>query len=312
MSKVIYMFLLILLYSCNQSKKKSNLNGFDVSPDTKNIVFSYKVDSLYLVCTQPINNGRPSIIFKSSGNYVNPKYINNGKTIVALYYPHNDLVPEFHFYDTASHKINKRVKVDHGFISDYIFLPSNKIFYLQARTFQSYSKIAPKAYHDFDIYELDLNTLKSKRISNLNSYSMREILNVGKDSLLISRQGEPNESGLFLFNIKLDNKDQNVLNKIKIENDTLRNSTLYSNPVILSNNNILCASSYQMVRLDLKAKKEHPVLPSTGYHYNIIRNVKDLIFYQQNDNTNNIYYFNLGDKKINFLNITLGKKDVAK
>lgn len=78
---------------------------------------------------------------------------------------------------------------------------------------------------------------------------------------------------------------------------------MYSNPVLLTNNNVLCASSYQLVMLDLKAKKEFPVLPSTGYHYNIIRSVNDVIFYQQNDNTNNIYYFNLNEKKINSINI---------
>lgn len=310
MSKLIYIFLLIFLYSCNQDKKESYLNGFDISPDIRNIVFSYKEDSLYYIYTKPINHGKSSVIFKGSGNYVNPKYINNGKTIVALYYPRNELVPEFHFYDIVSHKITDKIKVDDGFISDYTFSLSNKIFYLQARTFQSYSPIAPKAYHDFDIYELDLVTLKSKRISNLNSYSMQEILNLGQDSLLISRQGEPNESGLFLFNTESITKSSNPFNKIIIGNDTLRNSTMYSNPVMLPNNNILCASSYQMVMLDLKAKKEYPVFPSTGYHYNIIRNVQDVIFYQQNDDTNNIYYFNLKDKKINSLNILPDRSDL--
>jgi len=114
MSKLLYIFLLILLYSCNQDKKESYLNGFDVSPDIRNIVFAYKEDLLYYVYTKPINNGKSSVIFKGSGNYVNPKYINNGKTIVALYYPRNELVPEFHFYDIISHKITDKIKVDDG------------------------------------------------------------------------------------------------------------------------------------------------------------------------------------------------------
>jgi hypothetical protein len=85
---------------------------------------------------------------------------------------------------------------------------------------------------------------------------------------------------------------------------------MYSNPVILPNNNILCASSYQMVMLDLKTKKEYPVFSSTGYHYNVIRNVQDVIFYQLNDDTNNIYYFNLKDKIINSLNIIPDRSDL--
>ncbi|MCJ7933835.1 MAG: hypothetical protein MUW56_09415 [Chryseobacterium sp.] len=309
MSKLFYIFLLFFLYSCNKDKKESRLNGFDISPDIRNIVFSYKEDSLYHIFTKPINNGKASVIFKGLGNYVNPKYIDNGKTIVALCYSRNKLAPEFHFYNIITHKITHKIKVDSGFISDYTF-SSNKIFYLQAKAFQSYSPIVPKSYHDFDIYELDLMTWKSKRISNLNSYSMREILSLGQDCLLISRQGEPNESGLFLFNTKLGVNNSNPLSKIMIENDTLRNSTMYSNPVVLTNKNILCASSYQLVMLDLKVKKEYPIFPSTGYHYNIIRNVQDVIFYQQNDDTDNIYYFNLFNKKINTLNITPDRSDL--
>ncbi len=281
------------------------MNGFDVSPDIKTIIFSYKEDSLYSVYAKLINtNNRITYnIFKGPGNYVNPKYSDNGKTIIALYYPKNKLRPEFHFYDLLSHKITKKIKVGDGFISDYIFSQSNKIFYLQAKTFQSYSPIVPNAYHNYDIYELDINNLKSKKISNLNSYSIQEILNLGKDSLVISMQGYPDESGLFFFNTDHNITNPKTLNKIMITNDTLRNSTMYSNPVLLTNNNVLCASSYQLVMLDLKAKKEFPVLPSTGYHYNIIRSVNDIIFYQQNDNTNNIYYFNLNEKKINSINI---------
>ncbi|WP_312903059.1 hypothetical protein [Chryseobacterium taichungense] len=302
MSKLIWISLLIILYSCKQDKKKSNLNGFDISSDGKSIVFSYKQDSLYSIYNKSINNGKSHVIFKGSGNYVNPKYVDNGKTIVALYYPSDKVSPEFHFYDVNTDKVIEKIKVDDGFISDYTFSNDKKIFYLQAKSFQSYSPVTPKTYHDFDVYQLDLFTLKSKKISNLNSYSMTEILNLGQDILLISQQGESSESGLFLFNTKSSGYESNLLNKIIIDNDTLRNSTMYSNPVLLPSKNILCASSYQLVMLDLSKKEEYPIFPSTGYHYSTIRNIKNLIFYKQNDGTNNIYYFNLNEKKIKSIN----------
>lgn len=300
-----YLLLSIILYSCGQKKRESHLNGFDISPDIKNIVFSYKKDSLYSIYIQSLTNGEPHIIFSGSGNYVNPKYTNDGKTIVSLYYPSKELAPEFHFYDLVNRKLTKKIKINPGFVSDYTFSSENKIFYLQAKTFASYSPIAPKAYHDYDIYELHVITSKSKKLTNLNSYYMSEVLNWKKDSLLVSIQGEPNNSGIFLFDIKSNLEKKISLNKIIIKNDTLRNSSMYANPVILSNNDVLCSSSYQMVKLDLKNQKEYPILPSTGYHYNIIRNVKNMIFYQQNDNTDSIYYFNLDDKKMNSLNINI-------
>lgn len=302
MKKIFYIFLLTLLYSCNQNKKESYLNGFDVSPDMKSIVFSYKRDGLYSVYTQAINNGRPMIVFKGLGNYVNPKYTNDGNTIVSLYYPNTELAPEFHFYDLTALKIIKKIKIDPGFVSDYTFSTDNKIFYLQAKIFESYSPIAAKSYHDYDIYELDLITSKSKKLSNLNSYYMGEILNWSKDSLLISIQGEPSESGLFFFKTS-SLRSLKSLKKVVIRNDSLRNSTMYANPVVLSNNNILCSSSYQMVKLDLDTKKEYPILSSTGYHYSTIRNIRNIVFYQQSDDTNNIYYFDLNVKKKNIIHI---------
>lgn len=305
MKKLLYYALLpILFYSCNQSRKESHLNGFDISHDIKSVIFSYKTDSLYKIYIQPINsNENPKIIFKGSGNYVNPKYTNDGKIIVSLYYPSKELNPEFHFYDLTSNKIIKKIKIDFGFVSDYTFSSDNKIFYLQAKTFKSYSPIVPKSYHNYDIYELDLITLKSRKISNLNSYYIGEILNWKKD-ILVSIQGQSNESGLFLFNASNLQK-KTSLERIIIENDTLRNSTMYANPVLLSDNTVLCSSSYQMVKLDLKSKKEYPVLPSNGYHYSLIRNVNNLIFYKQNDDTDNIYYFDLKDRKINSLHISI-------
>lgn len=131
---------------------------------------------------------------------------------------------------------------------------------------------------------------------------MGEILNWSKDSLLISIQGEPSESGLFFFKTS-SLRSLKSLKKVVIRNDSLRNSTMYANPVVLSNNNILCSSSYQMVKLDLDTKKEYPILSSTGYHYSTIRNIRNIVFYQQSDDTNNIYYFDLNVKKKNIIHI---------
>jgi len=174
---------------------------------------------------------------------------------------------------------------------------------LQAQNFDSYSPIAPKSYHNYDIYELDISSSISKKLSNLKSYYMGEIINFGKDSLIVSIQGKTEESGLFFMNKNVSK--YSLPDKIYIKNDTLRNSTMYRNPVTLSNGNILCASSYQMVELNLKNRLEQPVLPSTGFHYIIIRYSNDLVYYQQKDDTNNIYYFDLKNKKIKSINLEL-------
>jgi len=299
-----YFIIAAILCSCTRQREESHLNSFDISPASQNIVFSYKKDSLYKVYIQNLKDEKLYLISQDSGNYINPKYNDDGNLIAFLHYPDKQLVPEFHIYDIVNQKISKKIKVNRGFVSDYTFFSDNKIFYLQAKSFDSYSPIAPKSHHDFDIYELDLITLKSKKVSNLNSYYMGEIIKWKNDILLVSIKGEPKDSGLFRFNLKSD-VGSKLLEKIIIKNDTLRNSTMYDNPTILDSGNIICSSSYQMVNINMESKKEFLILPSTGYHYNAIRKRKNLIYYRQHDNTDNIYYFDLRDKKINVININI-------
>lgn len=301
-NRIIIIVLLMMLISCNNDKKEDKVNGFDISASMSNIIYSYKKDSIYVIYIKSINkDDKAKIILKNSGNYVNPKYFKNEKSIISVYYPKNTLNPEFHFYDIEKGKITEKIKIGEGFISDYIY-SANKIYYLQAKTFDSYSPIASKSYHNFDIYSLDLETLEINKISNSESYFMDEILKLNKNELLITVRGTSSKSGLFLLNINSTNDEQNF-NKILIINDTLRNSEMYTNPVILPNGNILSASSYQMVELDLKSKMEYPILPSNGRHYKTIRNISNMIFYKQTDYTDNIYYFNLDNKIIQSLNV---------
>ena len=297
--KYFLLLFLLIIFSCNENNKESRLNGFDVSPDAKVLVFSYKSDSLYTIFTKNIITGETKLVYKGDGNYINPMFSDNGKTIIFLHYDVNSLTPEFYFYDISSKTILKKIMIDNGFISDYTLPVDNKIYYIQAQDFDSYSPIAPKSYHNCDIYELDLKSFEKRKISDYKAYYMSEIINYENDSLIVSMQGQVNDSGLFLF-AKTHKPDTIVLaNRIVIKNDTLRNSTMYTNPVVLSKYNILCSSSYQMVKLDLKNNTEQPFLPSTGYHYKLIRKAKNLIFYQRQDHTDYIYYFDLNMKKLN-------------
>lgn len=299
----IILIFLMILFSCNKERKIENLNGFDISPDIGNIIYSYKKDSFFNLYQKSIEDGKVTLVLQDSGNYVNPKYIEDGQKIISIFYPKNTLNPEFHVYDVKTRKVTEKIIIREGFISDYTFHSPNEIYYLKAHTFDSYSPIAPKAFHDFDVFKLDLNLSESKKISNLNSYYLGDILKIDNNNLLITARGTSSESGLFVSKIDSANNEL-VFDKILIKNDTLRNSEMYSNPLILPNGNILCSSSYQMVELDLKSKTEYPILPSNGLHYSMIRNVNYMVFYKQRDYTNNIYYFDLKKKEINVLDLT--------
>ncbi|MBM7420647.1 MULTISPECIES: hypothetical protein [Chryseobacterium] len=295
-----YIVFLFLIISCGKNNIERKLDRFDISVDENKIVYDYKVDSLNNIYLMDISTDESLPLLNKSGKFSNPKFIYGAGKVVFINHINK---PEFWIYDIPSKKIIKKITVTPGFIVDYF--PSkfeNKIYYIQASEFDSYSPIARKSFHDFDIYQLDLKSFQTEKLSNIHSYSMTEIGEINKDNLIVSMQGAKEESGLFTIDKKTKITLQN-LKKISIENDTLRNSTMYGNPVILSQNKILCSSSYQLVLLNLDKKEETQILPSTGYHYRTIRNIGDKIFYNQTDNSNNITYFNLNDKKFNSINL---------
>lgn len=295
-----YILLLFLIISCSKSNTKSSIGDFDISTDERTIIYSYKVDSSSNIYLKDNLTDESIPILDKSGKFSNPKFI---KGTDKIFFLNHKSRPEFWMYDIFSKKILKKIPLSSGYVLDYV--PSkfeNKIYYLQASEFDSYSPITSKSFHKFDIYQLNLESFQTEKLSDMNLYSMTEIAELDKDRLVISIQGTEDESGLFIVDKKnkITFKD---LKKILIKNDTLRNSTMYRNPVILSQNRILCSSSYQLTLLDLDKKEETPVLPSTGYHYRIIRNIGNKIFYKKNDNSDSITYFNLYDKKLKSINL---------
>ncbi len=297
---VTFLILIMFTITCKQKNiNNSNLNGFDISSDESTIIFSSKKDSLYNLYEKKLKSGKVNLIAKDSGNYTNPKYIDEN-FFVCIFYKEKTANPEFVFFDRNSKKKLKSIKLESGYISDFTFSKNNdKIYYIQAQTFDSYSPIAPKNFHDFDVYQINLNSLEIKQITNSNFYLLREIIDYDENKLLFSSMGESNESGLFFIN-----KNDKNLTKIEIINDTLRKSSMYLNPVLWENNQIICSSSYQLKMLNLNNMKETEILPSNGYHYSEIRKAKNKIYYKLNDNSDEIFFFDLKDKKINSINLT--------
>jgi len=296
--------ILFFFISCNYEHKKSHVESFDISPDKKKIIYSFGKTDTQNIYLMDLSNKKTSILFEGKGIFLNPRYSESGNLIVAIYLSEiKKMIPEFWILDIKTGNINK-IKLEEGYISDYaISKDEKKIYYAQAKEYTSNSPISPKAFHNYDIYALDIKSKGNERLSYLKAYSMSEILDFDQNTLLVSMQGEVQESGLFFVNKKgKEIMSFQDLKKINIINDTLRNSSMYAQPIRLSNDSIISASSYQLVLLDLVNKKEYSLLNSNGYHYNIIRNSKEDVFFKQNDGTDSIFYFNLrSEKKIKSL-----------
>ncbi|MGE6395488.1 hypothetical protein [Chryseobacterium scophthalmum] len=300
----LLIFSFLTIFSCRNENTESKVNGFDISPDKNFIVYSYKIDSLYTAFVKNIETGSLSMITREIGSNTNPKFTEDGKTIVSVFYDKENVSTEFHFYDIKQKKNIKKIKIPYGFISDYQFINKEKLLYLKSISFDSPSSFSPKSFHNYDIYILDIRTAKSEKISDVDSYFMGEIAPLNDSLVVVSMVEDVEKSGLYLFK-KEKNATLENMGRIMILNDSLRKSTMYRNPVILSENNIICASSYQLVSLDLKSKLESQILPSNGHHYNQIRSRGETIYYKQNDNTDLVYYFDLNNKVIKYINLKI-------
>jgi len=304
-NKIGVLIILIITGCSNHNKVESHITGFDISPDGKYIVYSFGEDkqsaSLY---QSQIDGGNPKIIAKdSSYSFFNPKFSKDGNTIIFV--GNNEKNKKSSIWEVDKNGLSlKKIFEDSGFISEVIYSDYTKaIYFIKANVYDSYSPIAPKAKHDFDIYALDNNDFKPKKISAMAAYSLASLIEVDKDKILIGVRGDEADSGIFFYH-----KDSKKVEKIVTTNDTLTNSTGYLNPVVLDDGNIICASYYELVSIDLKSKLDEMILPSSGYHFRDIRYNKKLhkIFFARQDRTDDIYITDLDGE--NLKEVTLVKK----
>ncbi|WP_133576468.1 TolB-like translocation protein [Pedobacter metabolipauper] len=153
------------------------------------------------------------------------------------------------------------------------------IYYTRADEYAAYSPIGVAAPHKFDIYKLELNSNKITKITNLKAYSIYYLTDI--DSLTMAFNMGDKERGIYFYE-----KRSEVLNRLVTKNDTLANSTLYSEPAFIDRNHIICNSNYKLVTIHLLSKYEKSILSSDGGQFIALRFNKKLnrIFFMKEDN----------------------------
>lgn len=302
-------FLFFLITGCGNNKAVSRLTSFDVSSDGNFIVYSFINDENQSELYTAKLDGTDTKLFVSMKDYsfFNPKFSNDGTKVVFV--GNNKMSRESSIWEiNVDGRSLRKILADKGFISEVIYSEYNEnLFYIRANEYDSYSPIVSKARHDFDIYSLVVDSLKGEKISELKAYNLYGLVELNKSKLLIGQRGSDFENGIFFF----DKNSNTKLEKIETTNDKLKNSTGYSNPIVVADRNIVCSSYYQLVRIDLATKLEEIILPSTGYHFRKICYNKRLerIFFTKKDDTDNIYSIDKDGE--NFQEVTLLNNNVS-
>ncbi|MFP9114887.1 hypothetical protein ACLI1A_13205 [Flavobacterium sp. RHBU_3] len=221
------------------------------------------------------------LIHEKGYTFYNPRFSSNGEKITFI--GRNNKTSESSIWVTNDNGKSKHKLYEvEGIIAEAVSsLDNRSIYFTKALDYKAYSPLAPKAAHNFDIYQLSLETNEVTKITELEAYSLYTITDADKERLLFSIKNHT--SGIFFYNKKLKELEQ-----ITAVNDTLNNSTSYTDPVLLNEKSIVCSSYYRLVKIDLINKKEQTILASNGHQFSEVHYCKGLhriYFRRDNDIT---------------------------
>lgn len=317
MLKLIRLILILLpvvifMASCSDpqpGKLKDGLESFDVSPDGKSLIFAWNIGGKASLFQADADGKNPELLIDSSQkiSVYRPRFSPDGRKIVFV----GGMSDTFNgaiWVANINGDSLRQITDTSGIKTEATFSHDGKsIYFAQANEYAAYSPLANRTAHDFDIYSAALGERKVSKISNLKAYSLANISDIDSNRLLLDLQGK--ESGIFFYE-----KSKSVLNKVSIRNDSLSYSKGYSNPILINSDNIICASYYVLVNIDMKSQQEKVILPSDNSGINVIRYHKKSgrLFFKRGDHSNYIYSMNLDGSDLKSIPIFINSQSTKR
>ncbi|KIO79008.1 hypothetical protein TH53_00115 [Pedobacter lusitanus] len=306
--KIYLLSIAIITVTCSNpeiSKMKDGLESFDVSPDGKSLIFTWNIGGKSCLFHSDIDGKNPKLLINSDKHIsvYRPRFSPDGRKIVFV----GGIPDTFNgaiWIANISGDSLKQITDTSGIKTEAVFSNNGEsIYFAQANEYASYSPLANRAAHDFDIYSVALNGGEVSKISDLKAYSLANISDVDSNRLILDMKGT--ESGVFFYE-----KGKSVLNKVSFKNDSLSYSKGYSNPILINKDNIICASYYVLVDIDMKIQQEKVILPSDNSSIRVIRYNKGLgrLFIQKGDKLNYIHSMNLDGSDLKNIPIFINSK----
>lgn len=201
----IYITICIFLfftYGCNaQEQIEQGIEHMTVSPDDEFILFSYYSDEISSIYKLNIKNGEIIKLLSSGTNasYVNPHYSQNGQKIVFIGYDKGSISSNIFIANSDGTSIKQLTK-DNQIITEAIFsYDNNSVYYIKANEYNKYSPIGIKAAHNFDIYNLELESGTDLKLTKFAAYEINHIsiIEQGKFMMMVLSKGA--NSGINIF-----------------------------------------------------------------------------------------------------------------
>jgi WD40 repeat protein len=297
----------VIFCGCTNPKSENTgytIESFDISPDGKSMVLSVESDGQSSLYESTINGVIVKSLIKSQKevSVYNPKFSNDGSKVVFISAFKNNNNGAVNILDLRDLGL-KQITGNNTIVRQAIFSDDAKhIYFTQANEYASYSPLASKSAHDFDIFSVIENGDSLKKISNLKAYSLSNLSDIGKNRLIFDMQG--NMNGVFLYDLK-----HKILSGVSIIDDSLSYSKGYTNPILINDSTLICKSYSTLVKVDLVKKIEKVILPYNPQSINTIRYNKSLhrIFFLRKNANTVIYSVNVNGTNLKMTKIKISQ-----
>lgn len=252
---------------CYTSTKQGLADSVDLSPDDRQIIFSYYKNGIASVYTANIDGTDVKFLTGMKDNsLLRPKYSPDGKKIVFLACPKNNEERQKSLFVMNRDGRNQiQLTPEHSLITEAVFSPdSHTIYFLKAGSFKHYSPIASKRPHDYDIFSVDVDGNNMKRITYEKEYNVSSLSVTSDDQKLLYIKSVYTDgiSKQPLYVTSADGKEE--CNKIIPKGEGLKNSEIYHAALSPDNQSIAFSAvsnsskkiyEYELFKMDLKKRE---------------------------------------------------------
>lgn len=252
-----------------QDIRDEGIENFDISPDGRQIVFSFLSNGMTSLHTVSADGGDGKAILKSDEfSYTNPRYAPDGRSILFIGYDPKKVTNSSIFSSKADGGMVKQLTKGNEIITEAIFSGrgDSLIYYCKANEYQKHSPLGITNAHNFDIYSINTKNNQVTKLSNLDAYGVSSISEVQNDFMLF-HIGAGEESGIYTFEIGNPIR----LKKISPTNKPRRDEQ-YGHPAFDSFHNVLIFTApYQLYKMNLTENIATLIFDSGDSNIQIIR-----------------------------------------
>lgn len=260
---------LTILFSIQAIGQGGKIKGdispiFDLSPNGEKIVIAISEGESSALYEYSLKDKSTRQLTDNKKEYYSrPVYSPEGGKIIFLLKSLQSQQSEICLLDIASKTISKVTKGE-TYVTEAVFEPTgDRIIYCGAGFLGSYSPIARKAPHNFDIYSVKADGTELRKHTNLGAYELSSIsLSLTGDSVLC-KLTKKELDGIYLISLT----DTTVIQKIEATNNPRPEigNSFYNSPMFAPDfKSISFTAPYQLYTLNLRNKECQEVWSTFG------------------------------------------------